>query len=206
MKNDDSNAGSLKYSGLGDLETQARQGKLDRREFIKRAAALGIAAPFATSLLSQSVQAATPKKGGKMIMGLGYGSTTDSLIPGANENGFLSTLSYAFQNQLTEIDNNGRTIPELAESFEANDDATKWVFKLRQGVEFHNGKTMTADDVSSCRAIRRSDWHAPRHRYSAGLPALNEGRAIRRRWHQAMQFFPAELRPVPSHPVHQQPR
>ena len=147
MKSDDNNTGSPQYPGLDDLASQTRQGKLDRREFIKRAAALGIAAPFATSLLSQSVQAATPKKGGKMIMGLGYGSTTDSLIPGANENGFLGTLSYAFQNQLTEIDDSGRTVPELAESFEANADATTWVFKLRQGVEFHNGKTMTADDV-----------------------------------------------------------
>ena len=147
MKNDDSNSVSPQQLGLDDLERQARQGKLDRREFIQRAAALGFAAPFATSLLSQSVYAATPKKGGNIVMGLGYGSTTDSLIPGQNENGFLSTLSYAFQNQLTEIDNNGRTIPELAESFEANADATTWLFKLRQGVEFHNGKTMTADDV-----------------------------------------------------------
>ena len=125
---------------IKDLERIASEGKMERREFIKRAAALGLAAPFATSLLTQSVQAAMPKKGGKIVMGLGYGSTTDSLVPGQNENGFLSTLSYAFQNQLTEVDNNGRTIPELAESFEANDDATTWVFKLRQGVEFHNGK------------------------------------------------------------------
>ncbi|MCP4430620.1 MAG: twin-arginine translocation signal domain-containing protein, partial [Gammaproteobacteria bacterium] len=105
MKNDDSKTKSPQQLGLGDLATQAKQGTIDRREFIKRAAALGIAAPFATSLLSQSVYAATPKKGGKFVIGLGYGSTTDSLIPGANENGFLSVLSYAFQNQLTEIDN-----------------------------------------------------------------------------------------------------
>jgi len=121
MKNDDSYTGSPQQLILDDLERQARQGKLDRREFIKRAAALGIAAPFASSLLSQSVHAATPKKGGKFVIGLGYGSTTDSLIPGQNENGFLSVLSYSFQNQLTEIDNQGRTVPELAESFEAND-------------------------------------------------------------------------------------
>ena len=112
MKNDNSNDAAPHRLGLDDLEKQVRHGKLDRREFIKRAAAIGIAAPFATSLLSQSVHAATPKKGGKMVMGLGYGSTTDSLIPGQNENGFLSVLSYSFQNQLTEIDNQGRTIPE----------------------------------------------------------------------------------------------
>ena len=65
MKNDDTNTKAMQLLGLNDLEGQARQGKLDRREFIKRAAALGIAAPFATSLLSQSVLAATPKKAAK---------------------------------------------------------------------------------------------------------------------------------------------
>ena len=36
---------------------------------------------------------------------------------------------------------------ELAESWEASADAATWTFKLRSGVEFHNGKTMTAEDV-----------------------------------------------------------
>ena len=37
-------------------------------------------------------------------------------------------------------------IPELAESYDSAD-ATTWQFNLRQGVEFHNGKTMDANDV-----------------------------------------------------------
>ncbi len=183
MKNDDSNAHSSQQQGLEDLERLTRQGSLDRREFIKRAAALGIAAPFATSLLSQSVQAATPKKGGKIVMGLGYGSTTDSLIPGQNENGYLSTLSYAFQNQLTEIDNNGRTIPELAESFEANADATTWIFKLRQGVEFHNGKTMTADDV-----IPSFNHHRGEDTQSAGKAFLTAVTSITKKGKYEVEF------------------
>ncbi|MBP2030786.1 peptide/nickel transport system substrate-binding protein [Methanohalophilus levihalophilus] len=36
--------------------------------------------------------------------------------------------------------------PELAESWEQTDDYT-WVFTLRQGVKFHDGSTMTAEDV-----------------------------------------------------------
>jgi peptide/nickel transport system substrate-binding protein len=142
---------------IKDLATMATSGKLKRRDFIKRATALGVSVPLATSLLAQSVQAATPKRGGRFIMGLGYGSTTDSLLPGANENGFLGSLSYAFQNQLTEIDNNGKTVPELAESYEASADATTWTFKLRQGVEFHDGKTMTADDVIASLNFHRGD-------------------------------------------------
>jgi len=183
MKNDDSYTGSPQQLILDDLERQARQGKLDRREFIKRAAALGIAAPFASSLLSQSVHAATPKKGGKFVIGLGYGSTTDSLIPGQNENGFLSVLSYSFQNQLTEIDNQGRTVPELAESFEANADATTWIFKLRQGVEFHNGKTMTADDV-----IPSFNHHRGEDTKSAGKAFLTTVTSITKKGKYEVEF------------------
>ncbi|NIU59581.1 MAG: peptide ABC transporter substrate-binding protein, partial [Phycisphaerae bacterium] len=46
-----------------------------------------------------------------------------------------------------EVDYKGEAIPELAESWEASPDAAKWTFKLRKGVEFHNGKTMDAEDV-----------------------------------------------------------
>src|SRR5690606_31042414 len=36
---------------------------------------------------------------------------------------------------------------ELAEEFSSNADATEWTFKLRRGVEFHDGSKLTADDV-----------------------------------------------------------
>lgn len=165
------------------LKMLATQGGLDRREFIKKAGALGIAAPFAASLLSQSVHAVTPKKGGKFDIGLAYGSTTDSLIPGANENGFLGTLSYAFQNQLTEIDHDGKTIPELAESFEASPDAKVWTFKLRQDVEFHNGKNMTADDV-----IPSFNHHRGEGTKSAGKAFLEPVESITKKGKYEVEF------------------
>ena len=132
---------------IKDLEKAAREGKLDRRDFMKRAAALGLAAPFATSLLSQSVQAAMPKRGGSFVMGTAHGSTTDSLDPGTHENGFAQNMVYTYANNLFEVDNNGDVIPELAESYEASDGAKTWVIKLKKGIEFHNGKTLTPEDV-----------------------------------------------------------
>jgi peptide/nickel transport system substrate-binding protein len=170
-------------ANINDLEKLVKSGKLTRREFMTRAIALGVAAPFATSLFSQSAYAATPKKGGKFIMGLGYGSTTDSLIPGANENGFVACLSYAYQNQLTEIDNNGQTIPELAESYEASADAKTWIFKLRQGVEFHNGKTMTADDV-----IASMNHHRGEESTSAGKSLLKPVNSITKNSEYEVEF------------------
>src|SRR6478736_858136 len=37
--------------------------------------------------------------------------------------------------------------PSVAESVTPNGDNTQWTVRLRDGVEFHNGKTLTADDV-----------------------------------------------------------
>ncbi|MBI2873299.1 MAG: ABC transporter substrate-binding protein [Chloroflexi bacterium] len=40
-------------------------------------------------------------------------------------------------------------VPMLAESWESPDGGHTWVFKLRKGVKFHNGKEMTAEDVAT---------------------------------------------------------
>jgi peptide/nickel transport system substrate-binding protein len=39
--------------------------------------------------------------------------------------------------------------PVLAESWKPNDDGSVWTFKIRKGVKFHNGQTMTATDVAT---------------------------------------------------------
>jgi peptide/nickel transport system substrate-binding protein len=131
------------------LKKQARwlsEGQIDRRQFIKAAIAAGLAVPSALTLATD-VLAATPKKGGKLRFGSLYGSTTDTLNSATSENGMTQAVNYAWGNQLTEINNDGTLIPELAESFESSNGAKTWVFNLRKGVEFHNGKTLTADDV-----------------------------------------------------------
>jgi len=46
-----------------------------------------------------------------------------------------------------EIDHKSHPVPELAESWDPSPDAAQWTFKLRKGVEFHNGKTLEAEDV-----------------------------------------------------------
>ena len=132
---------------IKDLEKAARDGKLERREFIRLAGAMGLAAPFAASLLTQSVHAAMPKRGGRFVMGTAHGSTTDSLDPGTHENGFMQNRVYTYANPLFEVGTMGELVPELAESYEAKDGAKTWIIKLRKGVEFHNGKTVTPEDV-----------------------------------------------------------
>lgn len=41
----------------------------------------------------------------------------------------------------------GAVIPSLASEFTASDDLTEWTFTLRDGVTFHNGATLDANDV-----------------------------------------------------------
>jgi ABC-type transport system substrate-binding protein len=38
-------------------------------------------------------------------------------------------------------------LPWLADEWEVNEDATEWIFHLREGVSFHNGEAFTAEDV-----------------------------------------------------------
>jgi ABC-type transport system substrate-binding protein len=51
----------------------------------------------------------------------------------------------------------GAVIASLAESWEANEDLTEWTFTLRQGVKFHNGADLDANDVVLSYAVQ---WDA----------------------------------------------
>ena len=49
--------------------------------------------------------------------------------------------------QLVTVNAEYQPIPELCTGWDVNEDATEYVYHLREGVKFHNGETMTADDV-----------------------------------------------------------
>ena len=120
--------------------------KISRREFIARVSAMGAAAVLPSILKAKSVQAA-PKKGGRLRIGSPGSQTSDSLNPVTITNLVPETVSWNCRNCLVEIDHESKAIPELAESWESTPDAKKWIFKLRKGVEFHNGKSLDAEDV-----------------------------------------------------------
>jgi peptide/nickel transport system substrate-binding protein len=134
-------------STLKELEKLLTQGKITRREFITRVSAIGLMAAVSPALLSGTAKAAGPKKGGRFILGTSGGSTTDSMDPGTLVSNNNQNVNWQIRNCLVEIDHEFNAIPELAESWDSTPDAKVWTFKLRKGVEFHNGKTMTAEDV-----------------------------------------------------------
>ncbi len=136
-------------SKLQKLEQLFTEGKITRREFMARVSALGLAAAVSPALLASTAEAAKPKKGGRVILGSAGGSTTDSLDPGTLSHSMPQTVNQCLRSHLVEVDYKGEVVPELAKSWKASKDAATWTFKLRKGVEFHNGKTMTAEDVVS---------------------------------------------------------
>lgn len=152
-------------SKLTKLEQELRAGRLSRRDFLQATSALGLGA-VAPLLLSPAH--AAPNKGGKMTVGLGHGSTTDSLDPGTYENDFMIGSAFARFNFLTEISNSGELVGELAESWEVTPDAKEWTFKLRSGVEFHNGQSLTAEDV-----VNSINHHKGEESTSAAKPIVD---------------------------------
>lgn len=150
------------------LSRLAAAGRLDRRAFLGRAAALGIGATFANSLLASAVRAQGPQKGGDLRMGLTGGESTNSLDPAT----WLTQVPQNFGSTWGELlvlqsPEDGSPQPMLAESWEASDDAAEWRFKIRKGVTFHNGKELTAEDAAQ--TIRR---HSDENTESAALGVL----------------------------------
>ena len=110
---------------------------------------------------------AAPKRGGTMRMGKAHGQTTDTLDPGTYENGFTIALAHGIHGYLTEVAADGSLVPNLAESWEASDDAAEWRFKIRSGVTFHSGKALTTDDV-----IAAINYHRGENSTSAAAPIV----------------------------------
>ena len=132
---------------LKRAEKMVAKGKVSRRDFMQLALAAGMTVAAADKLFVTAARA-EPKKGGTLRLGLGHGATTDSLDPATYPDQFTGTLGWgSLGNALTEVDQKGNITPDLAESFEPAAGTKSWAFKLRKGVTFHNGKSVTVNDV-----------------------------------------------------------
>ncbi len=116
-----------------------------RREVLATGAAAGAIA--AGLSIAPGIARAAPKKGGTLRLGIGHGSTTDTLDTATTTDLYMQVVGNACYNYLTEVSNSGELVPELAQSWDVTPDAKVWTIKLRKGVEFHNGKTMDSGDV-----------------------------------------------------------
>jgi len=82
----------------------------------------------------------------------------DGLNPAANNFAVSAyVMAYPMFDPLAYFDAEGNWIPYLAESFTSNDDGTVWRMRLREGVRFHDGTEMTADDVVATISAQLAD-------------------------------------------------
>ncbi|MBV8662079.1 MAG: peptide ABC transporter substrate-binding protein, partial [Hyphomicrobiales bacterium] len=136
-------------SELIDLKTKMQTGRMSRREFMGRAAALGASTAVISSMLASAdaFAAETPRKGGTLRLGLGGGSTTDSIDVTSYNDSVMIDASRGLFNGLVEWGEDGKAKPELAETLEPTNGAKDWVLNLRKGIKFSNGQEFTADDA-----------------------------------------------------------
>ena len=77
---------------------------------------------------------------------LSMNADTLDLVMTTSMGGRQVALGTVWERLLT-LNSQGEPVPELCESYEMSEDATTFTFYLRQGVLFHDGSEMTADDV-----------------------------------------------------------
>jgi len=128
-------------------------GELDRQDFLRRAAVFGLGAGTVGLLFKYlgepELAFGAPVAGGKVggTLRVGTVAYNSSLEPyGLREAGSLGLAGIPGE-YLTYTNNNLQPKPWLATSWKPNKDLTVWTFQIRRGVKFHNGKTLTADDV-----------------------------------------------------------
>jgi peptide/nickel transport system substrate-binding protein len=126
-----------RFHGLDDFSLP-----VSRRGFLQSSA---IGAGVLAGVLP--VRAQTPKPGGKLRAGIAYGETLDNLDIATVNNPMTQVVTFALRNLLVEIDDKYKAIPELAESWNVDNDAKRWSFKIRKGVTFHDGRPFTPQDA-----------------------------------------------------------
>ncbi len=133
-------------------------GRLSRREFVRRGAVVGLSMPLMTAIIAacggaNNSGSSSPSSGG----GGGAKPGADLKVGIVTPTAAINPVTVADQGGLDMLGQCGeylaisnsslQLVPVLAEKWTANADSTVWTFTIRQGVKFHNGQAMTADDV-----------------------------------------------------------
>jgi peptide/nickel transport system substrate-binding protein len=127
-------------------------GRLSRRDLLRRGALVGISLPVLGAVISAcGSSTSSPSTSGTGAAGatikVGIVVPTAAINPvTVADQGGLDMLAQTGE-YLTLSDQSLTLKPVLATSWTPNSTADVWTFKIRQGVKFHNGSPLTADDV-----------------------------------------------------------
>lgn len=93
-------------------------------------------------------QSSAPAKAGGVLT-IGSATAIDMLNPVTKSTAMDQNLFSLMWDGLVTQDQSNKLVPDLATSWSASSDQKTWTFKLRPGVKFSNGKTLTSADVVS---------------------------------------------------------
>jgi peptide/nickel transport system substrate-binding protein len=140
----------MREDELDRIDKEARQRGISREELLKRAAVAGLALAGSGGLaqIARAGIAATPKRGGTFRVGVAGGSSSD-IIDGQDivTNPDQARLMAGFETLVTFDKNFKLVFDGLAQELSPNKKGDVWTIRVHQGIEFHNGKTLGADDV-----------------------------------------------------------
>lgn len=137
------------HSAVPALRRNVEAGAVDRREFLRTTALLGVSAGAAYAMAGlidpdSAARAAAAKAGGVLRMAMAVQDISD---PHKYDWTEKSNVGRQMCEYLTITGADNVTRPMLAESWQPSDDLKTWTFILRKGVTFGNGAAFTADDV-----------------------------------------------------------
>ena len=132
-------------------------GRLSRREFLRRGTVVGISIPILGAVISacggSTTSSPSSSSGTPAAGAAGANIKVGIIVPAAA----INPVTIADQGGLDMLGQAGDYLvfstqhltlqPMLATSWSPNSTADVWTFKIRQGVKFHNGAPLTADDV-----------------------------------------------------------
>jgi peptide/nickel transport system substrate-binding protein len=141
----------MRYEGWQEdvLAEEAEAGSLSRLDLLRAAAVGGAALAGSGALADRALGAAAqkPKRGGRLRVAHVGAGKSESFNPGRGSNFIDASRYYNMYDPLVRVRPDLTSGPGLALQWIPNKDSTTWLVKLRPDVEFHNGKSFTAEDV-----------------------------------------------------------
>jgi peptide/nickel transport system substrate-binding protein len=115
-------------------------------------------------------------------LNIAYGNRPGTLDPYLTTNNATSDVDRHIFETLFTINARYEPVPELVQSYTLSDDRKTYTFVLRDGIHFHDGQLLTADDV----VASMNRWLTVSTQGKANLPC-----AVQQSGRQDRQLYPA---------------